>query len=50
MAQAMGCSVESLVAAGYDQSVAEYIANQKTPQQIASIVLSNARRAATQRT
>jgi len=45
MAQAMGCSVESLVAAGYDQSVQDYIANEKTPQQVASIVMSNARRA-----
>jgi hypothetical protein len=44
MAQAMGCSVESLVAAEYDQSVPDYIANEKTPQQVASIVMSNARR------
>lgn len=44
MAQAMGCSVESLVQAGYDESVPQYIANGKTAQQVAAIVMSNTRR------
>jgi len=48
LAEATNSTVESLVEAGYDQSVPEYIANGKTVKQVANVILSSRRRAQTQ--
>ena len=45
LADATGSSVASLIEAGYDQSVPEYLANGKSVKQVASVILSSRRRA-----
>ncbi|KVH78745.1 hypothetical protein WJ41_35130 [Burkholderia ubonensis] len=46
LAVATHCTETSLIEAGYDESIPEYIANGKTVKQVANVILSSRRRSA----